>query len=205
MAEDQLNPQAAADLIRQAQEHAQQSLRIRLPQVYAAWGVAWLAGLGAMWLAVRGQRPYRGPTTVAVLVLAALIVAAIVVTVLVVNRPTAGVHGTSALQRRIYGWSWPIGFAALFAIEGAVANNGASHQASGVLAATGPLLVTALIYVLGAAVWLDRTMFALGAWLALVAGVGAWTGPVTALLVAALAGGGGFLVTAGVLARRQRT
>ena len=47
-------------------------------------------------------------------------------------------------------------------------------------------------------------MFTLGAWLALVAAAGAWTGPVTVLLVEALAVGGGFLLASAVLAPRSR-
>ena len=48
-------------------------------------------------------------------------------------------------------------------------------------------------------------MFALGGWLALVCAAAAWTGPVTVLLVEAVAGGGGFLLTALLLAGRERT
>jgi hypothetical protein len=195
----------ASALVREAQENARRALRVRLPPLYAVWGMAWLVGLGGMWLSVRGQQPYRGPALGAGLLLAALLVSAMLVTVVVVGRSTAGVRGNSELQRRIYGWSWLVGFAALFAVEQAVASNGASHAAMGVLGAAGPLLVTGLIYVLGAALWLDRPMFALGIWLAVVAVAGAWTGPVTVLLVGALAGGGGFLLVAAVLARSGRS
>lgn len=34
------------------------ALDVRLPEQLAAWGVAWLVGLGAMWLEVRAQHPY---------------------------------------------------------------------------------------------------------------------------------------------------
>jgi len=43
-------------------------------------------------------------------------------------------------------------------------------------------------------------MFGVGMWLLLVAAAGAWTGPVGSLLTDAVAGGGGFLLTAGWLA-----
>jgi hypothetical protein len=107
------------------------------------------------------------------------------------------------MQGQIYGLSWPIGFASLFAIQGALARHDASNEVMGVLGAAGPILVTALIYLVGAAIWHEWSMFYLGAWLALVAGVGAWTGPVNLLLVGAIAGGGGFLLAA-VLTHRQR-
>lgn len=202
--DETLDARAAAALIQQTREHTRHALRIKLPPLYAAWGIAWLIGLGGMWLSVRDQHPYRGPAVSAVVVLGVLIVAAVVVTMSVVIRATRGIEGVSELQGKLYGLSWPIGFAALFAIEGALGNHGASDDVMGMIGAAGPLLVTALIYLVGSAIWLDRTMFVLGAWLAAVAAVGVWTGPVTVLLVAALAGGGGFLVAAGFLSRRNR-
>lgn len=61
-----------------------------------------------------------------------------------------------------------------------------------------------LVYIVASAMWLDRIMFGLGAWILLAAAAGAWTGPVDALLVNAVAGGGGFLAAAALLAWRNR-
>jgi hypothetical protein len=104
----------------------------------------------------------------------------------------------------IYGLSWPAGFAALFAVIGAAGHYGASPKVLGVLGAAGPLLLVGLIYVLAAGVWLDWVMFGLGAWALLVAAAGAWTGPVGVLLLDAVAGGGGFLAAAVLIAVRNR-
>jgi hypothetical protein len=73
----------------------------------------------------------------------------------------------------------------------------------GIAGAAGPLLVTGLIYVAAAAISLDRTMFALGGWLLAVAAAAGWAGPVGALAVGALAGGGGFLAAAAFLAGKK--
>jgi hypothetical protein len=197
-----LDPQAAAALMQQTRQHTSDALRIKLPWVYAAWGVAWLVGLGAMWLSVQSRHLYHGPSTTSAVLLGILIVAAIAVTMVVVIRATKGVQGTSEMQGRLYGLSWPIGFAALFAIEGSLASHGASDAVMGLIGAAGPLLITAVIYLVASAMWLDRSMFALGAWLAVVTGVAVQTGPVTVLLIEALAGGGGLLVAAAVLSRR---
>ncbi len=194
--DETMDPRAAADLIRQTQDRARRELRVRLRPVYAAWGVAWLAGLLAMWASVRGQHPFRGASLPAAVTLAVLILAAIAVTMVVVIRASAGIGGGSARQGRMFGLAWPVGFAVYFAIEGAAARHGAGPAAQGVLGAAGPLLVTALIYLVGAAIWLDATMFALGLWLALVAGVAAQTGPVTVLLIEAVAAGAGFFAAA---------
>jgi hypothetical protein len=203
--EPPMDVRAAADLLRQTERDTRAALTVPTAPINAAWGVAWLVGLGVMWLSVRDQHPYQGPTTPAAVLLGVLILAAIAATMVVVIRATKGVGGASDTQGRMYGWAWPIGFGTLFTIEGALGQVGASAEVLGLLGATGPLLVTSLIQIGGAAIWLDRPMFVLGAWLALVAAVGVWTGPVAVLAVEAVAGGGGFLVAAALSARRNRT
>ncbi len=200
--DEALDPRTAAALIEQAQAHARDELAIKQPRLYAAWGAAWLVGLGAMWLSVRGQHPYRDPAGWSVAILAALIVAAIAVTIITTSQATRGIGGASVRQGVMYGLAWPAGFAALFVIEGALSHAGANGKVMGVIGATGPLLVTGLIYVVAAAIWLDRTMSGFGIWLLAVAAAAAWAGPVGALAVGALAGGGGFLAVAAYLSRK---
>lgn len=199
-----LDSRQAAALLAHATEHARRSLAVRVPWVYMCWGVAWLVGLGAMWLSVRAQVPYRGPTAGTSILLGVLLAGALVVTIVAVVRATAGLHGQSETQGRIFGWAWPIGFVAFFTLEGALAHYGATGTVLGLFGAAGPPLITGLIYLMGAAIWLDRSMFTMGAWLAAVAVAGVWTGPVTVLLVNAAAGGGGFLAMAGYLGWRNR-
>ena len=55
------------------------------------------------------------------------------------------------------------------------------------------------------AMWLDWVMFCLGAWELVVAAAGAWTGPAGVLFMDAVAGGGGFLAAAALLAWRNRS
>lgn len=202
--EEPLDPRAAADLIEQTTAHARSSLQVSTGPLYAGWGVAWFFGLGAMWLSVRDQVPYRGPSAWAATVLTMLIVAAVAVTIGTVQRATRGVEGVSEVQGRLFGLSWLIGFAALFAVEGALIHHGAGEAVMGLITAVGPLLVTSLIYLVGAAVWLDWPMFIMGAWLAAVAGLAPWTGAGTVLLVEAVGAGGGFLLMAAWLALRGR-
>ena len=205
MSDDQmLDPSAAAALLKQAQDHARGEFAIKQPLLYAAWGVAWFIGTSAMWLSVRGQHPYRGPAGWSVAILIVLIVAAIAATVYITSRATWGVGGTSARQGTIFGLCWPAGFVALFLVEGALSHAGASASVMGVVGAVGPLLVTGLIYVTAAAMWVDWTMLVLGGWLLVVAAAGGWAGPVGALAVDALAGGGGFLAAAAFVAWKKQ-
>lgn len=175
------------------------------PLIYGAWGMAWLIGCGAMWLSVLGQHPFRGAAGWASAVLGVAIGAAIVATAIAVGRASKGIGGVSARQAAMFGLSWPAGFAALFAIIGAASRFGASAQVMGVLGAAGPLMLAGLIYTVAAAMWLDQMMFLLGVWSLLVAAAGAWTGPVGVLFMDAVAGGGGFLAAAALLARRARS
>ena len=206
MAEDDvLDARQAAELLRRSADHARERLMVNQPLIYGAWGLAWLIGCGAMWLSVLGQHPFRGAAGWASAVLGVGIGLAIVVTAIATVRASSGVGGVSARQGMMFGLAWPVGFAALFIIIGAAAHFGASAQVMGVLGAAGPLLLVGLIYIVAAGMWLDRVMFFLGAWELVVAAAGAWTGPVGVLFMDAVAGGGGFLAAAALLAWRNRS
>lgn len=206
MAEDDaLDARQAAELLRRSADHARERLIVNQPLIYGAWGLVWLIGCGAMWLSVLGQHPFRGAAGWAAAVLGVGIGLAIVVTAIATARASSGIGGVSARQGMMFGLAWPAGFAALFIILGAAAHFGASAQVMGVLGAAGPLLLVGLIYVVAAGLWLDWVMFCLGGWELAVAAAGAWTGPVGVLFMDAVAGGGGFLVAAALVAWRNRS
>ncbi|HEY7918304.1 MAG TPA: hypothetical protein VIE45_01570, partial [Streptosporangiaceae bacterium] len=56
------DPQQAAALLDQTTQRARRTLAPSPPWLLAARGVAVLIALGAIWLSVRGQHPYQGPT-----------------------------------------------------------------------------------------------------------------------------------------------
>jgi hypothetical protein len=76
---------------------------------------------------------------------------------------------------------------------GGIAHAGASEAVIGLFGSAGPVLVVSVMYLAGGALWHDRTMFVVGAWLALTVGVAVMFGAVTFDLIMAIAGGGGFL------------
>jgi hypothetical protein len=203
--EDTMDPSAAAELLQQSARHARERLTANQPLIYAAWGVALLAGYGAMWLSVLGQHPFRGAAGWAAATLGVVLAAASGVTAVSAAQAARGIGGVSARQATIYGIAWPAGFGSMFMIIGAAWHFGASPKVTSVLGATAPLLLVGLIYLLAAAMWLDRVMIWLGLWLLLVAAVAAWTGPAGSLLTAAVAGGIGFLLTASWLAWRPQS
>jgi len=92
------DPQQAAALLDQTTRQARRQLQPSPPWLLATRAVMVLAALGAIWLSVRGQHPYRGPTTADIPILVAFIVINFAATVAVSRRATAGVRGRSRLR-----------------------------------------------------------------------------------------------------------
>jgi hypothetical protein len=194
--EDQdMSVQEAAAVLQDARARARKGLVISAPVVYVAWGLVWLLGYGAMWLSVRGQHPYTGPSGVsiaAVFVLAGFAVAAVLV---VAGKAAAGIGGRSVRHRRIIGSTWATGYLALLIVAPAISNS-VSTRTLAFISFAGPVLLAGLTYLLAAALGRYRPALALGAWLVIVGTSCAWLAPATLLATCALAGGGAFLLTA---------
>jgi hypothetical protein len=101
--------QQASAILQETRERAKRALVIRRPVLLAVWGAAWMISDGAVWLSVRGQRPYNGPTPADLLTLTMVIAAAVVFAVIYIGRARSGVGGLSVLQRRILLLSYPGG------------------------------------------------------------------------------------------------
>jgi hypothetical protein len=188
----------AAVILAEAREQARHQLRIRYPVIFSSWGLMYLLGYGSIWLSVRGQHPYQGPTPAALLALTVIVAAAIAVTVVLVSRAVTGIGGSSALRRRVYVLASLAGFVGLLTLEAALDHAGASRGVLGVYGAAAPILLTGLIYAVSSAIWLDRTVFGLGLWLMTVAAGSGFAGPVTVWAVDALAAGLAFLLMAAI-------
>jgi hypothetical protein len=163
--------------------------------VYAAWGLTVLLGYGAMWLSVRGQHPYTGPSGASIAVvfgLAALAVAAVVV---IISKTVAGIDGRSARYRSIILRTYVTGYLILLCGQVAIKSS-VSARTFAFVTFAGTLLLAGLTYILAAALVRDRTAFALGAWLVIVGASCAWQAPAVILATCALAGGGAFLLMA---------
>jgi len=195
-----MDPRAAEFVLAQTRERARRELEINYPLLFIAWGLTLLLGYGAVWLAVRGQHPYRGLTnTGGVIWLVLFLVALFSVTVRlgVIGRAVTGV-GHAGRQWAIFLTALPIGSGALFIEAAALSHAGASRQVVGVLLAAAPMVSMGLVFCASSAVRLDYSFLALGIWLLAVAAGGTWASPVTILAVYALAGGGGFLLAAAI-------
>ena len=68
------DPQQAAALLDQTTAQARRKFAPSPPWLLATRAVAVLAALGAIWLTVRGQHPYKGPTSADIPILIAFVV-----------------------------------------------------------------------------------------------------------------------------------
>lgn len=193
----------AAVIVQQARERAQHELRFNEPAILTAWGIIYLFAYGTLWFSVRDQRPYKAPTVGAVGIVVGVIVVTVIVTIAVMARAATGVGGASATRRRFLAIAFPIGFAGVYTLEAALDHAGAGFSAIGVMGASGPVLITGVIYMVSAATWSDWPVFGLGVWLVVFAGCSGFAGPAGVWAVDGLAGGIGFLAVA-VITRGNR-
>ncbi len=191
--DDELDPRAALELLGDTDRRVRARLDVDNRILLSVWGVAWFFGYGAIWFDTRGQDPYAGPGAWSLAVMGVLMMAALVVTIVTITRATRGVGGAAATSGMMYGLTWPLAFTSYYLLLGALARAGASDEIIGLAAGSVPALIVGIIYLGGAALWRDWPFFTLGAWLVIVTGVAALTGPFTYPLVLAVVGGAGFL------------
>jgi hypothetical protein len=201
----ELDMQSASAIMQEASARAGRALVVRRPVLFAVWGAAWLAADGAIWLSVRGQRPYSGPTPAALMELVGIVAAAAIVTVILVGRAASGVGGLSALHRRILLMSYLAGFAGVLILEAALDHAGASPGVIGVYGAAAPTLLAGVVIAASSALRQDWSVLGLGLWLVTVGAGAGFAGPAAVWGVTALAGGMALLLMAGVGLRLRRS
>lgn len=200
--DESFDPAMAALVLEIESARVQQAFDVRLADQLGAWGIAWFVSLGLVWVQVRDQDPYRGPSTWVLIVLACSMIAAMLVTADRVRRATAGVQGVTARRGRLYGIGWGAGVSAGLLMVAAVGVADAGPAVIGVLVVSVQLLVAGLLHICGAALFGGRITLVLGCWLVALGALAGFTGPVGAAAVGAVGGGGGLLVAA-VLAWRR--
>jgi hypothetical protein len=137
-----LDPREAAALLEQTRRRAQRQLDIRPPLLMLVAAVVALIAYGALWLSVRDQHPYDGPTATALVVLYGTLVAWIVLYSVVYRRATSGVGGRAARQRRAEAAVFLPIWISVYVFQGALHHAGASHAiAYGIYPAAAPLII----------------------------------------------------------------
>jgi hypothetical protein len=195
---------AAAAIISEAGDRARNRFRPGHRVRFSVWGLLYTFGYGVVWLLTHGQQPFRGPAPAGFATVALVALAVALVSVEQVRSET-GVRGLSAIRRRALELSALAGFAAAFALEGALYRAGASRPVLNVFEAAAPILVLGLLYLAGSVRVPDWPVTALGLWLVIVAAVSGYAGPRGVWGVDALAVGPAFLLVAALKPRLHRS
>lgn len=149
--EGRLDPREAARLLARTRREAQRGLDFRSPWLSLTAAAVALVAFGAVWLSVRGQHPYTGPTAVSLVVLYAVVLIRIGTVAYAHRRANAGVSGRSVSQRRAEGAALAVALLAVYVLMAALAHDGASDTV-----VYGVYVVTATLIVLGA-FWAARS------------------------------------------------
>jgi hypothetical protein len=173
-----LDPREAVRLLERTTVEARRELDFRSPWLSLLAAAVVLVAFGAVWLSVRGQHPYKGPTAVALVVLYAVVLIRIGTVVYAHRRATAGVSGRSVSQRRAEGAALTVALVAVYALMGALAHAGASDAVVyGVYVVTATLLVLGAFGAARSAAREDWPALGLSIALVLVAAGSAFAGP----------------------------
>jgi hypothetical protein len=176
-----LDPREAAKLLEQTTLDAQRRFDMRSPGLSLLGAAVVLLALGVIWLSVRGQHPYKGPTATSLLVMYGVLFCWIAVVVSVNRRAMSGLSGRSVRQQRAFAVAVVVALVAVSVFQGVLKHDGVSN---GIVYGIYPL--TAQLIVLGA----------LGA--AIAATREDWLGFGVAIAVMLVAAGSAFAGPAGV-------
>jgi hypothetical protein len=138
----ELDPETAARLLEETTRRARRQFEPRTPLLMVIAAATVLIAYGAVWLSVRNQHPYTGPSGVALAVLYGTLIVWAIVVATFRRRATSGVSGRSARERRIVGTAFGTVWVAVYVFQGALHHAGASASiVYGIYPATAPLIV----------------------------------------------------------------
>lgn len=172
---------------------------------YLPWGFAWLVGFGLLFLRYGpdGRVFVALPDLLPLVSLFALMVVAMVTTTVVSARRGRGVEGRSSWQGTVYGFTWFLAFAGVGSTTGHFVRF-LPEAEQGLLWESVSVGTVAVMYMAGAAIWVSRDMFVLGAWLTVINIAGVALGPGWHSLLSSVGGGGGLILLGVVLWLRGR-
>jgi hypothetical protein len=166
------DPREAAALLDQTRRQARRQFEPAQPWLLAIRAVLVLAALGAVWLTVRGQHPYKGPGGSALLIVVAFVVINFTATAAVRRRATAGVSGKSRFspaEITILAAAWIAPYVVMAAL-------GVTRDSQSGYLLTVPLIVVGLAYAAIMAVRADWRECGTGLAIAVTGAAGASAG-----------------------------
>ncbi|GAA3446115.1 transporter [Planomonospora venezuelensis] len=200
-----LSPEETLRLIEQQGATAAHRLMPDPVPHYLAWGVAWFVGFGVLFLhhGLSGTPYAPVPLGVALALLFGLMAMAMLISAMTMWQLRSPVRGVSQERGMMYGFAWGFGFFAMWMIAVRFGQLLPGSERN-LLWASLSMMVVAVLYMAGGAIWLVRPMFVLGAGLAVLNAVGTAAGPGWHALLMSVGAGGGSVVAGLVLRRRMR-
>jgi hypothetical protein len=207
--EEELSPQQAAQLIEQTSREAKRQFGYwQSPWLTLATAAIFLAIYGTLWLSVRGQHPYKGPTGWALLTIYSLIIVTAIAFRVVAGprRARQGVSGRSRRRETYLGAAVGSAYIAAYVFMGALRYLGVSWAiVYGVYPAVVPPIILVAAGGVFAAVREDvQTLWAAIAVIAVLAG-SAFAGPIGVWLSCGVGGCVVLVALAAVQFRQRRS
>jgi hypothetical protein len=198
-----MEPAESLRLIERERAEAERNLTPDQRLFLWPWGLAWLIGFTVYFLRYGpdGRVLVDLPSWLPLVTLLGLMMAAGIVTGVAGTRAGRWVSGPSSRQGVLYGITWSLAFSGLATVLSRVSGSLPDPDLTLLWAGAMVALVGAL-HMAGGAMYEDRNLFALGAFISVVNVVGVVIGPGWHSLMLAVAGGGGMLV-AGALAQAR--
>ena len=173
------DPRTAADLLEQTRRRAERRFDFRSPALSLVGAAVVFVAFGALWLSVRSQHPYKGPTAPALVFMYAVLIAWIALVAKVTRRATAGVSGRSVRQLRAFGAAVVTALVAVSVFQGVLKHDGVSATiVYGIYPPTAQLIVLGALGAVNAAGREQWPGFGVGIALMLIAAASAFAGPV---------------------------
>lgn len=173
-----LQPREAAKLLEQTTRGAQRTFALSSPLLSVLGAAVALVALGAVWLSVRGQHPYTGPTAAGLLVMYGILACWIAVVVRFRRRATAGMSGRSIRQERAYAATIVTALVGVSVYQGVLKHDGVSLAiVYGTYPLTAQLIALGALGAVMAAAREEWPGFSVGIAVALVATGSAFAGP----------------------------
>lgn len=174
----------AAALMAQTIAAAQRRFDRRPPLLMLVGALVVLLAFGAVWLSVRHQHPYSGPSGAALGALYGTLIVWAVLVALVLRRARAGIGGRSVRQQRAAGVAFAAAWIAVYVFGGALHHAGVSRAiAYGIYPAAAPLVVVGTAAAASAAASEDWAALATSVGVIAVACGAAFAGPAAVWLV----------------------
>lgn len=196
-----LDPRAALASITATEANTRKSIGPNVALLYFIWAAAYLLGYGLLLGSTDGWIPLAFGS--ALIIGAVILLAAIVFSAWLGIRSGQQIRGDSRFAGMAYGMSWMAAFATVGVFSIAISRllTDSEQLATGWLINSVAIMVVAIMYMAGAAIFQDRPMFVLGACFTVLNVAGLLAGP--NLFMAIFAIGGPVLFIAAALLMRN--